>query len=212
MPHCKAREAGPHGPPAGGSHGGLGPVLLVDHRDSFTYNLVHLLRALGADVIVRDSREVGPEDLSGSSAILLGPGPHGPGDSPESLDLVARCTGKIPILGVCLGHQILGAASGGRVRRAARTAHGIVSRVRHRGAGLFEGLANPARFVRYHSLVLDEPLPADLEVIARDEDGDVAAVEHRKAPIWGVQFHPESALSQEGSLLIANFLRMAGKG
>jgi anthranilate synthase/aminodeoxychorismate synthase-like glutamine amidotransferase len=117
---------------------------------------------------------------------------------------------EIPVLGVCLGLQILGVAFGGRVRKAARTAHGVISLIGHDGAGIFEGLTNPARFVRYHSLVLEDPPPVVLRTIARDEDGDVAAISHRSLPIWGIQFHPESVLSEEGGNLMDNFLRMAG--
>jgi anthranilate synthase/aminodeoxychorismate synthase-like glutamine amidotransferase len=186
-------------------------ILLVDHRDSFTYNLVHLLRSLGAQVTAKDSRSVSAEDWTCATGILLGPGPHGPSDVPESLDLLhAAAEEKIPILGVCLGLQIIGAAFSGRIRRATRTAHGVVSRIDHRGDGLFEGLANPGHFVRYHSLVLEEPLPDGFEISARDEDGDVAAISHRKLPIWGIQFHPESVLSEEGGMLLGNYLRMVG--
>lgn len=187
-------------------------VLLVDHRDSFTFNLVHLLRGLGAEVRVRDSRAVSPQDVDGSGALLLGPGPHGPTDVQESIDLVRRYLGTIPILGVCLGLQILGVALGGRVRKATRTAHGVVSRIEHGGTGLFRGLPNPARFVRYHSLVLVEPLPPGFTVTARDDDGDVAALAHGTIPLWGVQFHPESVLSEGGASLLENFLRLAKRG
>jgi anthranilate synthase/aminodeoxychorismate synthase-like glutamine amidotransferase len=187
-------------------------VLLIDHRDSFTFNIVHLLGRLGAEVTVRDSRSVEAGDLEGTGAIVLGPGPHGPGDVPESAGWLRAASGwGIPVLGICLGMQILGASTGGTVRRATRTAHGVLSRIRHGRSGIFRGLTDPACFVRYHSLVLAEPLPPGLEVTARDEDGDVAAVAHRGRPLWGVQFHPESALSREGDLLMDNFLRMARK-
>jgi len=188
-------------------------VLLVDHEDSFTWNLAHLLRDLGARVAVEDHRGVTPRRLRGLGALVLGPGPHGPADVPGSLALAeAAAAQRLPTLGVCLGLQILGMALGGRVRRATRVAHGVVSEIVHDGTGLFAGLSRPARFVRYHSLVLEEPLPRSLEVTARDEEGDVAAVAHRSLPLWGVQFHPESLLSRSGDRLLANFLRRAGAG
>lgn len=188
-------------------------ILLVDHRDSFTWNLVHLLRDLGASVTVVDQDQADPARLEGAGALLLGPGPHGPTDVPKSLDLARTALRLgVPTLGVCLGHQILGVACGGRVRRATRVAHGVVSAIRHDGRGLFRGQPRPARFVRYHSLVLEEPLAATLEVTARDESGDVAALRHLAAPAWGVQFHPESVLSRGGPALVRNFLRAAVGG
>lgn len=186
-------------------------LLLVDHRDSFTWNLVHLLRGLGASVEVVDQAQADPERLAGADALVLGPGPHGPCDVPASLALARTALERrLPTLGVCLGHQILAVACGGRVRRATRVAHGVVSAITHDGLGLFRGQPRPARFVRYHSLVVQEPLPATLGVTARDEEGDVAALRHLGAPAWGIQFHPESALSTGGDALLGNFLRVAG--
>jgi len=188
-------------------------ILLVDHEDSFTWNLAHALRELGARVVVEDHRAVTPARLRGLGALVLGPGPHGPSDVPGSLALARAAAARgLPTLGVCLGLQILGVSLGGRVRRATRVAHGVVSEIAHGGAGLFAGLPRPARFVRYHSLVLQEPLPPALEVTARDEAGDVAAAAHRARPQWGVQFHPESLLSESGDRLLDNFLRRAAGG
>lgn len=184
-------------------------VLIVDHRDSFTYNIYHLFRALGQDVLVTDYMEVSPEDCLVNGPVILGPGPHSPLDVPESVRLFIEIAGRVPVLGICLGHQIIGAAMGGKIRRASRVVHGVISEVNHKGKGLFRGLGNPGRFVRYHSLVLDLPLPAGLRATAFDENGDLAALEHEALPVWGVQFHPESALSEEGEKLARNFLELA---
>ncbi len=189
----------------GGNSHNLG-VLIVDHRDSFTYNIYHLFKALGQDVSVKDYAEVSAEDCLANGPVILGPGPHSPLDVPESIRLFLDIPGKVPILGICLGHQIIGVALGGRIRRASRIAHGVVSSVSHDSRGLFTGLPNPCGFVRYHSLVLEEPLPKGLRITALDESGDIAGFEHESLPVWGVQFHPESALSREGENLARNFL------
>lgn len=188
-------------------------LFLVDHRDSFTYNLVHLLRSLRVSVDVADYQETKPKALVKADGILLGPGPHSPAEVTQSVALVRDAAQRqLPLLGVCLGHQALGVAWGGRVRRATRVVHGVVSPIRHKGTGLFRGVAHPGEFVRYHSLVLEEPLPSCLRVLARDVDGDVAAIAHRELPQWGVQFHPESLLSQGGAALLGNFLNFIGRG
>jgi anthranilate synthase/aminodeoxychorismate synthase-like glutamine amidotransferase len=184
-------------------------VLIVDHRDSFTYNIYHLFKALGQDVLVKDYAEVSPEDCLANGPVILGPGPHSPLDVPESVRLFLEIAGRVPVLGICLGHEIIGVAMGGRTRRASRVVHGVISRVKHDGNGLFRGIGNPARFVRYHSLVLDLPLPAGLRATAFDEDGDLAALEQERLGVWGVQFHPESALSEQGEILARNFLELA---
>jgi len=185
-------------------------ILLVDHRDSFTYNVVHTLRDLDVEVCVADHREVDGGRVREAEALVLGPGPHGPEDVPVSTALYREVRGRVPVLGVCLGMQIIGKAHGGLLRRAARVAHGVVSEVHHDGTGLFEGIDRPGRFVRYHSLVLNDPLPTELRILGRDGDGDVAAVSHRSLPVWGVQFHPDSILSFQGEALFRNFLRLAG--
>ena len=187
------------------------PVLIVDHRDSFTYNIYHLFRALGQDVLVVDYGEVSPGDCIKNGPVILGPGPHAPLDIPESVRLFIEIAGRVPVLGICLGHQVIGVGLGGRTRRATRIVHGVVAEVRHDGRGLFRGLANPGRFVRYHSLVLDQPLPPGLRITAFDENGDVAALEHETLPVWGIQFHPESALSRESERLAKNFLELAAR-
>ncbi|MGB9590604.1 MAG: anthranilate synthase component II [candidate division WOR-3 bacterium] len=183
-------------------------MLIVDHRDSFTYNIYHLFRGLGQDVAVVDYTEVSAEDCVRNSPVILGPGPHSPMDVPESIRLLVDIAGAVPVLGICLGHQIIGVAMGGRIRRATRIAHGVISQIEHDGQGLFAGLPNPCGFVRYHSLVLDQPLPTGLRATAFDENGDVAGLEHKSLPVWGIQFHPESALSKRGERLVLNFLKM----
>ncbi|MEO0180746.1 MAG: aminodeoxychorismate/anthranilate synthase component II [candidate division WOR-3 bacterium] len=185
-------------------------MLIVDHRDSFTYNIYHLFRAAGQKVLVKDYAEVSPEDCLKNGPVILGPGPHSPLDVPESMRLFLEIAGRVPVLGICLGHQIIGVAMGGKTRRATRIAHGVISYIKHDGRGIFKGLPNPCGFVRYHSLVLEQPLAAGLRATAFDEAGDVAALEHESMPVWGIQFHPESALSQEGEKLARNFLRLAG--
>ena len=186
-------------------------ILIVDHSDSFTYNLFHLFRRTGRDAAVVHYRELAQDQLSAAEGIVLGPGPHSPEDVPESVGLFRRAMQlDKPVLGVCLGHQIIGASLGARVIHASKTEHGVISAVHHTGRGLFKGLDNPAGFVCYHSLVLARPLPEALVEIGRDEHGDVAAIQHAEKPVWGVQFHPESALSSWGESLIRNFLREAG--
>ncbi len=190
----------------GNSHN-LG-VLIVDHRDSFTYNIYHLFRRLGQDVTVMDYAAVSAEDCLSHGPVILGPGPHSPVDVPESIRLLLEIAARVPVLGICLGHQIIGVALGGRMRRATRIAHGVISEIRHDGRGIFAGLPNPCGFVRYHSLVVDAPLPAGLKATAFDENGDIAALEHETLPVWGIQFHPESALSSYGERLARNFLEL----
>ncbi len=185
-------------------------ILLVDHRDSFTFNVVQAFRKSGAEVRVVDHRRADLTHALEAEAIVLGPGPHGPDKVPESLALYREALGKIPVLGICLGMQIIGAAHGGRLRQATHVAHGVISEIRHDGTGIFDGINRPGRFVRYHSLVLDEPQPEELRITALDADGDAAALEHRRLPVWGVQFHPDSILSEQGDMLFSNFLALAG--
>jgi anthranilate synthase component II len=188
-------------------------ILVIDNYDSFTYNLVHYLNELGADthvvrndaMSVRDALALKPE------TVLLSPGPCTPNEAGICLQLVAEAPADLPILGVCLGHQAIGQACGGAVVRAKALMHGKTSQVHHDGKGLFKGLKNPFTATRYHSLsVRREDLPADLEVTAWTEDGEVMGVQHRTRPVYGVQFHPESIATECGHELLANFLDLAG--
>ncbi|HVA20851.1 MAG TPA: aminodeoxychorismate/anthranilate synthase component II [Candidatus Micrarchaeia archaeon] len=187
-------------------------ILVLDNYDSFTYNLVQLLQALGetTTVVRNDQVDVAGVLASGPEAIVISPGPGIPEDAGISVELVRRLGGRVPILGVCLGHQAIGVAYGGRVVRASRVMHGKVSAIEHGGDGLFQGL--PLRFAatRYHSLVVDpQGLPQELLVTATADDGVIMALRHRAHPSFGVQFHPESILTLEGPSLVRNFLALA---
>jgi anthranilate synthase component 2 len=184
-------------------------ILLVDNYDSFTYNLAQAIGMLGADVDVRRADTVYPADVASSppSALVISPGPGTPERAGNSLALIRRLSGLVPILGVCLGHQAIGAAFGGRVVRAPVVVHGKTSRVGHDGAGLFAGIPSPFHATRYHSLVVDErTLPTVLQVTARSADGLLMAFRHETHPTYGVQFHPESVLTRHGPKLLANFV------
>jgi anthranilate synthase component 2 len=189
-------------------------ILVIDNYDSFTWNLVHYLQELGSvvEVVRNDAIGAGQALSSGAEAFLISPGPCTPNEAGVSLDLVAACAeAKRPLLGVCLGHQAIGQAFGGRVVRAAELMHGKTSPVIHDGTGLFEGLPSPFTATRYHSLIVpEEDLPADLLVNARTPDGTVMGFRHRTLPIHGVQFHPESIATEHGHAMLANFLRIAG--
>ncbi|MDQ6737361.1 MAG: aminodeoxychorismate/anthranilate synthase component II [Gemmatimonadota bacterium] len=186
-------------------------ILVIDNYDSFTYNLVQYLGELGADVAVRRNDEI-PVSTVGElepDGIVLSPGPKTPDQAGITLDVIRTYGSTIPILGVCLGQQAIGQAYGGRVVRAGRLMHGKTSDIRHSGAGLFAGLPDPLRVMRYHSLTVERStLPAELEVTAwSDEDSsEVHALRHRTHPVFGVQFHPESVLTEGGKQLLANFL------
>jgi anthranilate synthase/aminodeoxychorismate synthase-like glutamine amidotransferase len=184
-------------------------VLLVDNYDSFTYNLAQAIGTIGADVDVRRADVVFPADVAAAPphALVISPGPGTPERAGNSMALVRALSGKVPILGVCLGHQAIGAAFGGRVVRAPAVVHGKTSRVSHDGGGLFAGIPSPFIATRYHSLVVDEAtLPEVLRVTARSTDGLLMAFRHETHPTYGVQFHPESVLTRHGPKLIANFL------
>jgi anthranilate synthase/aminodeoxychorismate synthase-like glutamine amidotransferase len=188
-------------------------LLVIDNYDSFTWNLVQLIGELGVEPVVRRNDEITVEDIAdlAPERIVISPGPCTPAEAGISVDVIRRHGGRTPILGVCLGHQAIGAAYGGAVVRARRIMHGKLSRVAHAGADLFEGLPSPLEVTRYHSLVLDPgTLPDVLEVLAwTDEEGwegEIQAVRHREHPVWGVQFHPESIASEGGRDLIRNFL------
>jgi anthranilate synthase component II len=189
-------------------------ILVIDNYDSFTYNLVQYLGELGADPVVRRNDAIDVEEIAGlgPSAIVLSPGPCTPAEAGVSVPLIRRWGSAIPILGVCLGHQAIGAAYGGRVVRATRVMHGKTSLVAHDGQGLFAGLPNPLEVMRYHSLVVEQQsLPNTLEITARaaDDPTEIHALRHRTDPVWGVQFHPESVMTRGGKQLLRNFLELA---
>ena len=191
----------------------LGMILLLDNYDSFVFNLARYFQRLGQVTRVERSDKI---DVAGvraraPHAIVLSPGPCTPREAGCSLAVVRELHAEIPILGVCLGHQAIGAALGGRVERAREPVHGRASDIVHEDSPLFAGVSNPTRVCRYHSLALDPAsLPAALRVTAWADDGEVMAIEHRKFPVVGVQFHPESILTADGYTMLANFLRMAG--
>lgn len=185
-------------------------VLLIDNYDSFTWNLAQYLGELGAPPVVRRNDEITLDDIAamGPSRIVISPGPGRPEDAGITVDAIRRFGGHVPVLGVCLGHQGIGVAFGGSVVRAAQLMHGKTSTVQHDGRGVFRGVSQPFTAGRYHSLVVAEPLPEDLELAARTDDGTVMGVRHRRFPIHGVQFHPESVLTGEGRQLLRNFLEL----
>jgi anthranilate synthase component 2 len=189
-------------------------LLVIDNYDSFTYNLVQYLGELGALVDVRRNDEITVDDIGRMQpdAVVLSPGPCTPAQAGVTVDAIRRWGGEIPMLGVCLGHQAIGEAYGGRVIRAKRVMHGKTSRVEHSRTHLFAGLPTPLDVMRYHSLVIDpDSLPADLEVLARacDDVKELHAVRHREHPVYGVQFHPESILTPHGKAILRNFLELA---
>ncbi|MDE2485903.1 MAG: aminodeoxychorismate/anthranilate synthase component II [Alphaproteobacteria bacterium] len=188
-------------------------ILVIDNYDSFTYNLVHYLNELGAETLVRRNDQVTVAEALGlkPQGVLLSPGPCTPNEAGICLDLIATAPADLPILGVCLGHQSIGQAFGGKVVRASSLMHGKTSQIHHTGQGVFAGLKNPFTATRYHSLsVRREDLPPDLEVTAWTDDGEIMGVQHRTRPVHGVQFHPESIATECGHELLANFLAIAG--
>jgi anthranilate synthase component 2 len=187
-------------------------ILLIDNYDSFTWNLVHYLGELGEDVVVKRNDELdAPAALAmRPDAIVLSPGPCDPDRAGICLDLIAAARGRVPILGVCLGHQAIGQAYGGRIVRAPAPMHGKLSCIRHTSRGVFSGLEDGFEATRYHSLTIDPAsLPSCLEVTATTDDGVIMGVQHRVQPVHGVQFHPESIASQHGHALLRNFLELA---
>lgn len=183
-------------------------ILVIDNYDSFTYNLVQYLGELGAEVTVRRNDAITLDDVRflNPSHVVVSPGPGDPYDGGISLDAVREFHTTTPILGVCLGHQCIGAAFGGAVDRAPRLMHGKTSSVYHDRRGIFRGVPSPFTATRYHSLVVREPLPPCLELTAFTAEGEVMAVKHRDAPVYGVQFHPESILTEYGREILRNFL------
>ena len=190
-------------------------VLVIDNYDSFTYNLVQYLGELGADPSVRRNDAVDVEEIGALAprAIVLSPGPGTPADAGVTVSVVKRWSGAIPMLGVCLGHQAIGEAFGGKVVRATRVMHGKTSRITHDGTELFAGLPAPLEVMRYHSLLVERgSLPAVLRVTAATagDDQEIQAMRHVTLPVWGVQFHPESVFTSHGRQLLKNFLALAG--
>jgi anthranilate synthase/aminodeoxychorismate synthase-like glutamine amidotransferase len=185
-------------------------ILVVDNYDSFVYNLVQAFGWLGFECIVRRNDRLDSADVErlGPSHLVLSPGPCTPSEAGASCDLVRAWSGRIPILGVCLGHQCIAASFGGRIERSARVMHGKTSRIVHDGRGVYRGLPSPFEAARYHSLtVAEDPLPAELEPTARTEQGELMGLRHREHPTEGVQFHPESYLTETGTGLLENFIR-----
>ena len=188
-------------------------ILVIDNYDSFVFNLVQYLGQLGAECEVRRNDEITVADVAGFGAagVLLSPGPGTPERAGIMMDVIQEYAGKLPMFGVCLGHQAIGAAFGGTVTRAPELLHGKTSTVQHKGTGVLAGLPDPFTATRYHSLaVLPETLPAEIEVTAWTESGVVMAMRHRTLPIEGVQFHPESVLTEGGHTMLANWLAACG--
>lgn len=187
-------------------------IFVLDNFDSFTYNIVQYLQQLGCEVVVRRNNAVTVDEVIAMNpeAIVLSPGPGRPEKAGIMLELIDRVKGRIPLLGICLGHQAIGLAFGGKVVGAKKIMHGKISEITHDGKGVFAGLASPLKVVRYHSLAVDrESLPAELEISAQAEDGEIMAMRHRELPIESLQYHPESILSSGGKRQLANFLKLA---
>ena len=189
-------------------------LLVLDNYDSFTYNLVQYLGELGESPVVKRNDEITVDEIGtmGVTRMVISPGPCTPSEAGITVSAIRRWGGSIPILGVCLGHQAIGEAYGGKVVRARTLMHGKTSRITHDGKGLFKGVPSPLEVMRYHSLVVEtESLPAELEVLARatDDTSEIHAIRHRKNPVWGVQFHPESILTQHGKDILRNFLSLS---
>ena len=187
-------------------------ILLIDNYDSFTYNLVHYLGELGADVEVhRNDTLTADEALTRKpDGIVLSPGPCDPDKAGICLELIEKAAGRVPILGVCLGHQSIGQAYGGKVVRAPECMHGKTSQMHHQGLGVFKGLPNPYEATRYHSLIVERgTLPDCFEITAETEDGLIMGLQHKDFPLHGVQFHPESIATEHGHALLKNFLELA---
>ena len=188
-------------------------VVVIDNYDSFTYNLVQYLGTLGAEVTVRRNDEVTVKELAAMKpdGLLISPGPGEPRDAGISEDAIRALAGQVPILGVCLGHQAIGQAFGGKVVRARQVMHGKVSRVRHDGEGVFRNVPDDFTATRYHSLVVERAsLPGCLKVTAQSEDGEIMGLRHRSLAVEGVQFHPEALLTEHGHVMLTNFI--GGRG
>ena len=187
-------------------------IILIDNYDSFTFNLVHYLGSLGADVVVHRNDKISVAEVMAlePDGIVLSPGPCTPNEAGICLDLIAQASATIPIFGVCLGHQAIGQAFGGKVVRAPQMVHGKLSAIRHDASGVFRGINGPFKATRYHSLVVERAsLPAALKVNAETDDGLIMGMAHESLPLHGVQFHPESIASEHGHLMLKNFLDIA---
>ncbi len=187
-------------------------IVLIDNYDSFTFNLFHYLGGLGADVVVYRNDKVTADKVTAMDpeAIVLSPGPCTPNDAGICLELIGKASPTIPVLGVCLGHQAIGQAFGGKVVRAPTLVHGKLSEIRHQGEGVFRGINGPFKATRYHSLVVERgSVPADLNVTAETDDRLIMGLAHRTLAVHGVQFHPESIASEHGHLILRNFLDIA---
>ena len=190
-----------------------GKILMIDNYDSFTYNLVQFLGILGADLVVfrNDHTRLEQVEELRPAGIVISPGPKAPRDAGLSKDIILEFGPRVPILGVCLGHQCIGEAYGGKVDRAPYVMHGKTSMIHHDGKGVFKGLPDPMEAARYHSLVvLEDSLPSCLEISARTDDGLIMGLRHREFPVEGIQFHPESFMTPQGLILLGNFLELAG--
>jgi anthranilate synthase/aminodeoxychorismate synthase-like glutamine amidotransferase len=189
-------------------------LLLIDNYDSFTYNLAQYFGELGCELFVKRNDEISLDEIAALAPkhVCISPGPCTPREAGISKDIVLRFGSKIPILGVCLGHQCIAEAYGGKIVRASTLMHGKLSTIRHNGSGLFTGLPAPLEAGRYHSLVVERSsFPACLEIIAESDDGEIMALRHREFPVYGVQFHPESVLTRDGKKILARFLGLAPK-
>jgi len=190
---------------------GVTRILVIDNYDSFVFNLVQYLAQLGADVDVRRNDVVGTDAVADYDGVLLSPGPGAPEEAGVCLDIVRECAGQVPIFGVCLGHQVIGVVYGAVVSRAPELLHGKTSQVFHTGEGVLEGLPDPFTATRYHSLAVElDTVPDELVVTGQTESGIVMAMRHRELAVEGVQFHPESVLTEGGHRMVANWLRMCG--
>ena len=190
-------------------------LLLIDNYDSFTYNLLHYLGELGAEVVVKRNDALGAEEAMalGIEGLVFSPGPCDPDQAGICLELIEKAAGRLPMLGVCLGHQAIGQAFGGKVVRGPAPMHGKLSDTFHNGHGMFEGIPSPFRATRYHSLILErDSLPDCLEITAETGDGIVMGLAHRELPVYGVQFHPESIASEHGHQVLKNFLSRTRQG
>ena len=186
-------------------------ILLLDNYDSFTYNLAQYLGELGCQVEVHRNDRISVEQIAQRKPerIVISPGPCTPQEAGICVELIRKLAGKIPILGVCLGHQAIGAAFGGKIIRAPKLFHGKTSQIRHDGSGVFRGLPNPFTATRYHSLIVErKSLPKELQVTAETDDNIIMGMQHREYPLMGVQFHPESVLTESGKQLLKNFLSL----
>lgn len=191
-------------------------ILMIDNYDSFTYNIVQYLYELGADVEVVRNDKITIEDIKRKNdidAIVISPGPCSPNEAGISVDVIKEFKGVYPILGVCLGHQSIGAAFGAKIVKAKCLMHGKTSMIYHKGEGIFKGVPSPFKAVRYHSLVIDKnTLPEDIKITAwTKEDDEIMGIEHKKYPIWGIQFHPESILTEYGKELLKNFIELSNE-